>query len=874
MGLGFLFKATDEASPVMQGVSSNLAKAQASAEAAQKSMKQMGEGFNKVATVSTVAGAALGGGLALATNEAAKFQFGVAQVATEADKAKLPAAEIARIAKQMATTYGGDLDTQIKALYQGVAAGADDASKSVSLLDAANRLAVAGNTDQATAILGITKVLNNYGMGFDHATEVSDAFFVAVKNGQTTVGELGNAIGEVAAVGKNAGASMEELIGALGTAATLGKDTASSAAGLKAALAGIAHPTADAAAEAAKLGIKFNSVELRSKGLVGFLQEITGSSKYTADSMGKLFGSLEGSAFMSQVATDHMSALTAMMGGMKQKAGGSQEAFELMSQTMQQTGSIMKANVQVALVSIGEAFIPVITGATRMVSAIVKGFNSLPDSAKKGIAMALAITAAALLLAGAVGGIVGALLTAELPLMVIGGALAGMAQIMLPLIVVGGILIGTIVALRRAFEENVGGLRDTVLPLLEKVKLTWNALSQAFSQGGFSGAVRDELAKAENQGIKNFVVNLFSWVARIQNFFDGVQKGFARASDQAGPTFAKFAQAIERLVGVFGKLFGGKQDPQKAASAFDKFGEAGGRVGAVIERIAEVLISGLTYGMDVLSSFMTTLGNLGPDFDGLWNSVKLLWGALGTLFDAFGQLGSAFGTGGSSADATGSKFASFIGTVANVITYVALLATLVVGALSGAFKGLAEVVEIVRTIIVGAFHSIVDAVLETVGLIAKAVDKVGSLVGKNVGASKGLSDIGTKMGLGARGFDPDHLMAAPPAATPGATASTPVATPALTPLPQTTPQVTAAPTLASLSAQAALAGPGAAGGGGAGSPEQVGAAVASAMKANPTPPPIIHTVFQIDGEKVAEAMSGRNGTNAARNFTPSAAPSG
>lgn len=868
MGLGMTFRATDEASGVMRNVQNNLGKTAEASKAASLTMKDMGRGFEKVGTASTVAGGAIAAGLGLAVHQAAEFQFGVAQVVTEADAAKLPASEIARLAKEMAQTYGGSLDTQIKAAYQGVAAGADSAAKSMALLNGANRLAIAGATQQETALLGITKVLNNYNLSFDRSTDVADAFFVAVKGGQTTVGELGDAIGQVAALSKNAGLSMEEMIGALGTAATLGKDTAQSAAAMKAALSGIAHPTADAAAEAAKLGVKFDSVSLRSMGLVKFLEKITGSSKYTADSMNKLFGSVEGAAFMSALASNKMGALHDMMDGMSKKSGGAEEAFKTMSATLKQVGSILTANVQVAMVEIGTSFLPMVTGATKFGTAIVKAFLALPDPVKKALASLAAVSSIVLLVAGGIASLAAVLLTTELPLIALAAALGAVIQLMLPLIVIGGALVGVAYAFKRAWETDVGFIRTTLIPAFDKVRLVWDALSQAFSQGGFSGKVRDELAKAENSGIKNFAISVFSWFARIQNFVAGVGKGFGSALDAAGPTFARLAIAVEKVGGAFMKLFGGKADPQKAAQTFDRFGSAGERVGAIIEGVAEIIATGLSTALEWSAAFMGTLAEWRPSFERAWGAVMQLWTALGPLLTSLGMLAAAFGLSGQSAGGHASALATLIGLFANFIAIAAPVVGFIAGTMAMSFQALAVVVDVVGSAIKAYFKSLIDGFAQAIPLAAKLIDAIGAVMGKKNASGALLDSFKGMVGQtpGAPGA------AAAGAAGAAATGGKPIQLSPITPAPVSIP--TSTPLGASSPATADVKGAAAGGTKNGSNATEIGMAVGAAIKAAPPPNVTLNAPILLDSEKIGEAMAGKGGTANARSFTPGPKPTG
>ncbi|MFV2072219.1 MAG: hypothetical protein ACC742_06150 [Thermoanaerobaculales bacterium] len=90
----------------------------------------------------------------------------------------------------------------------------------------------------------------------------------------------------------------------------------------------------------------------------------------------------------------------------------------------------------------------------------------------------------------------------------VGGALAlanaagrfeqGLAAIVA---VLGAVVAGFVVAFRR----NVGGIADFAQRMWERVTLFFRGLKQLFEQGGFSGAVREELNRAENQGLKRFL---------------------------------------------------------------------------------------------------------------------------------------------------------------------------------------------------------------------------------------------------------------------------------------------------------------------------------------------------------------------------------
>jgi len=327
LGLGFVISAKNLASDVFADVRKDMAALSADPEKLKQAFSEAGGEMKRTGMALMGIGAAGFAGLGLAVNESAKFGQAVAEAGTLVDHAKFSTADMGRIAKEMGSTFGGDLATQTAALYQGISSGADTAEKATGLLTAANRLAIAGHTDQATAVTGLTKVMNNYGIELKDASDVSDAFFVAIKGGQTKAGELGASVGEVAAAAKGAGIPMDQLVAILGTGATLLKDTAGATVGLKGVLMGIAKPTADATAEAVKLGIAFGPDMIRKYGgFQGMLEKITSSANFNAKSMNNLFGSQEAANAMTALATNHGAAYIAMMEQMKHRTGATADA--------------------------------------------------------------------------------------------------------------------------------------------------------------------------------------------------------------------------------------------------------------------------------------------------------------------------------------------------------------------------------------------------------------------------------------------------------------------------------------------------------------------------------------------------------------------
>ncbi|GAG19228.1 unnamed protein product, partial [marine sediment metagenome] len=116
--------------------------------------------------------------------------------------------------KSLSKEFGEGTETLAKGLYDVLSASIPT-EKALKVLRIATESAKGGFTDTATAVDGITSLLNAYGLSADHAGEVSDKMFAAVKRGKITFPELAANIGKVAPLAKAAGVGMDELLGSL-----------------------------------------------------------------------------------------------------------------------------------------------------------------------------------------------------------------------------------------------------------------------------------------------------------------------------------------------------------------------------------------------------------------------------------------------------------------------------------------------------------------------------------------------------------------------------------------------------------------------------------------------------------------------------------
>jgi len=338
------------------------------------------EGFGKsVAKVGVMAGAAFGGAaVAIGTQGVkafAEFDTQMREVLTLLPGAGDEAFDrLGDQVKSFSKKFGVLPNETIPALYSALSAGVPEGSV-FDFMETAQKAAKGGVTDLATAVDGLSTVLNSYPEGALTAAEASDAMFTAVKLGKTTMEELSASMFNVAPIGAALGVNFKGITAALANLTAAGTPTSVAASQMKAALS-----------ELGKSGTKASDAfqEFTGMGLQQFLEQegnLAGAfakMKEAADASGvsvlDLFGSIEAGQAVLSLTSDGGEAFQETLTEMHQSAGATDRAFETMNSGMAASFDRIKANLSVLAIEIGEKLAPVVEKATVL---ILKGFENL-----------------------------------------------------------------------------------------------------------------------------------------------------------------------------------------------------------------------------------------------------------------------------------------------------------------------------------------------------------------------------------------------------------------------------------------------------------------------------------------------------------------
>ncbi len=280
----------------------------------------------------TVGVAALASQVRAGTRELLQFRKAMAEVSTLLSDLG-PMKELTAEVERLSIAYGSDVQEQAKALYQVISAGATNAADAMLVLNQANKLALGGVTDVATAADGLTTILNAWALAASEAVNVSDAMFVAVRAGKTTVDELSTSVSFGASIFAQAGLGFEELLAGTAALTKGGVKTQRAVRGLQQVVASVIKPSAEAAKMAKQLGIQFDVTALKAKGLAAFLKELGEATDGDTSKMAKFFGGVEALAPVLALTGTQAGDFNQILDDMKTKAGETETAVAKMADT-------------------------------------------------------------------------------------------------------------------------------------------------------------------------------------------------------------------------------------------------------------------------------------------------------------------------------------------------------------------------------------------------------------------------------------------------------------------------------------------------------------------------------------------------------------
>lgn len=629
LGLGFVFTAKDLATETVNRLGRSFEtfekKASQTLTRTQLALRQFAVG----AAIATAGVVGLAGSLSLAnasgefTQEMAKV-IAISDIAT--DSVDHNALSVKALDAAMKTQFS---PAEAAKGLQNFASQGFNAQQQMDSLTPALRLAQAGMIQVDDAAQAMTSALKVFSLESDQAALVTDKLLKVANITSLQAGDLSLALGTVARGASLTKQNLDEMLISMGLVRNTGVEVSVAASSVSSALIFMAKNSA----EFEKIGVKVTKADGTFRDFIDVAMETDAilSAKFPnaaeratkAVELFERFGTTAFQAVTSQIKHGIQTSSGQLLKGAEaveylrktmSGAAGTAEVFEKkILSTFEGQKKILEGVLQTLAVAVGapfeRIFQPIVSAIRDFFEGVVAFVMAIPQPVLDVFA-ALAVGASALLFA------LGGLIALKGGIMLISSAMGflgiSVSSVLTPVLLVGGALaaLGLVVAAFNSdARQSTGSVVDFFKDSFEKIKLFVQGLTQYFRDGELSGPLLDELNKAENKGVKDFLGKVLDFGARLERFFQGVGEGFDRFIKKAEPVFVEFQVALQDLGDSLGFVTG---DFERAADgSMNKFRDSGRSLGETLADLAILMIKGLTIGIKLLDSFMEILDSLG-----------------------------------------------------------------------------------------------------------------------------------------------------------------------------------------------------------------------------------------------------------------------
>lgn len=753
IGIGVVISARDLASGVISRVRNSLGGLRDGVRQFGGATKMLAAG---VSTLATGVGAL--GGLAYIAHQVAPFEKALASLAavSGATAEQLRALEQAAIDAGIKTKF---TPTQAAEALTDLASAGYNVDQSIKLLIPTLDLAAASlgqlAPDQAAGVA--SSALKAFGLEADQAGVVVDKLtktmnLFAVQAKDLPLG-IANSVRGASALNQ----TLDETLISFGLIRNIMPRTESAATAVSTAMERLVKPEVQHALRG--LGVDVVGADGKFRNFLDVIAELQPAIEKMGDA--------KGAAFLQETfGTEALSGITAITKQLKSgiadgngeilrgaaavahlraelaaSAGEAGRFGSKMAETLPGQIELLKGAGESLLIEVGKPLAAALKPAVEVlrdgIQGVVTWLRRLSPETKAAIARFVLIAATIVTVAGAfVSGVAAAslLVSALGGIASVAGAVAGAFA---PVALAIGAATLAFFGFRSAYEQNVGGLADAASGGLKKAAIAFEAFGQAFSQGGFSGAVRDELNKAENAGLKQFVVNTYSFVMRAKHLLEQLAEGFQEGVKAAGPAIEGLVAALDGLGNALGIAAEG-DDP---AAKWQRWGEIGRKVGGYLAEAFRMIVKGATWVAEAATGAVQTFEGFGPIVTAVVANGKDLYAAFS---DAGNALAGAGITARSVGQALGRVASAIVSAIGGAIRYAGALLSSFLEIFTGVFKQIkgiltgdwAMVWEGVQQVVIGAIKIMANMLLGFVEQLAAAIDAIGALANKDLGARK------------------------------------------------------------------------------------------------------------------------------------------
>jgi TP901 family phage tail tape measure protein len=305
-----------------------------------------------------------------------------AKMSTSVDTSVYSMKELQKQITAIANAEGQDVNIMAKIQMDAIGTGGIDPAKSAEFAMVLKKVSDVAGTDTHTAMTDLTSVMGAFGMQAEEGAKLAgQMLLVTQKFGRNITFEqmakgMKSVMPEAAALNITTG----EMFSSFATLTSMGEDSTKAMKGLGSMFTKIQKPSKAAAELAQNLGIEFNAAALKSKGLAGFIADVTAKTGGNTELLTRLFEDVDLARMMRKLGVEGAAAFTDGLSQMQDGAAALEEFHDKSQDSIAERWNKAINRMKNVGVTLGAAFMPVLEKIVDKIGAVTAAFTSVDTS--------------------------------------------------------------------------------------------------------------------------------------------------------------------------------------------------------------------------------------------------------------------------------------------------------------------------------------------------------------------------------------------------------------------------------------------------------------------------------------------------------------
>ena len=382
-----------------------------------------------------------------------------------------------KTANRLSTQLGINANKIATGFYDVLSTGAKALSPQFdALAETALTMAKVVGLEPSQAIEGLSDTLKAFGLDLTDANKAAEVFFVTSRQAATTVPQLVDAMRDAAPAAKAAGVSINDTAAIIAAFAEKGVKGAVAGTSFRMILLRLAAAPADAKKALKDLGVAVFNTDGSMRNILDVIEDLQVATSGMADEQrNATLKALAGEEAFSKLAGLMETNVDTLRDWSKEtkKGGTLQGALRTKLSGVSEQMNLFKIQIENAAASLGSDLLPFVRKLMGGLLGLVRWFQKLaPDVRKAAVEVGVWVAG----IGAAVGVLSGMLFILGPVVAAIGSLVALIATAVVPFAVMAGIVVGLVAlfgALRMAWQENLGGIREIMAEVGKFIVKAW-----------------------------------------------------------------------------------------------------------------------------------------------------------------------------------------------------------------------------------------------------------------------------------------------------------------------------------------------------------------------------------------------------------------